>query len=91
MGQELGRIDICVNNAGIINWQPLLESDIEDFDRIMATNVRADVRRVAGNIAAFMRSGGQGGRIVNTGSVLRGIGPRQAARLLLVRSRRSSA
>ena len=41
IGEQLGRIDVCVNNAGIINWQALLDSDLEDFERIMATNVRA--------------------------------------------------
>ncbi len=73
VGQELGRIDICVNNAGIINWQPLLESDLEDFDRIMATNVRATFV-VSQECAAFMRAGGQGGRIINTSSVLGALG-----------------
>ena len=33
IGHELGRVDICVNNAGIINWQPVLDSDVEDFER----------------------------------------------------------
>jgi gluconate 5-dehydrogenase len=68
-GAELGRIDICVNNAGIINWQPLLESDEADFQRIMDTNVRASFV-MAQECAALMRAGGRGGRIINTGSVL---------------------
>lgn len=70
---ELGRIDICVNNAGIINWQPLLESDVEDFDRIMDTNVRATFV-MAQECAAAMRAGKGGGRIINVGSVLSTIG-----------------
>lgn len=73
VGAELGRLDICVNNAGIINWQPLLESDVDDFQRIMDTNVRATFV-VAQECAALMRAGGAGGRIINTGSVLGPLG-----------------
>lgn len=70
---ELGRIDICVNNAGIINWQPLLESDVEDFNRIMDTNVRATFV-MAQECATAMRAGKGGGRIINIGSVLSTVG-----------------
>jgi gluconate 5-dehydrogenase len=73
VGAEHGRLDICVNNAGIINWQPLLDSDVEDFDRIMDTNVRATFV-MAQECAALMRAGGDGGRIINTGSVLGPLG-----------------
>ena len=40
---ELGGLDIVVNNAGIdaTEWMPLHEWPIEDFDRILATNLRA--------------------------------------------------
>jgi gluconate 5-dehydrogenase len=70
---DLGRIDICVNNAGIINWQPVLESDLGDLEQIMDTNVRATFI-MAQECAAVMKAGGRGGRIVNTGSVLSTIG-----------------
>ncbi len=73
IGDKLGRLDVCVNNAGIINWQPLAESDVDDFDRIMQTNVRATFV-MSQECAALMRAGGRGGRIVNVGSVLSTIG-----------------
>jgi gluconate 5-dehydrogenase len=73
IGQELGRIDICVNNAGIINWQAVAESDADDFQRIMDTNVRATFV-TSQECAAFMRAGGRGGRIVNLGSILSTVG-----------------
>jgi len=73
VGEDLGRLDICVNNAGIINWQPLLDSDVEDFDRTMDTNARATFI-MAQESAALMRKGGSGGRIINTGSVLGPLG-----------------
>lgn len=73
IGASLGRIDICVNNAGIINWQPLLESDVDDFQAIMDTNVKATFI-VSQECSAIMRTGGRGGRIINTGSVLSSMG-----------------
>jgi NAD(P)-dependent dehydrogenase (short-subunit alcohol dehydrogenase family) len=40
---ELGGLDVVVNNAGIdaTEWVPLHEWPVEDFDRILATNLRA--------------------------------------------------
>jgi NAD(P)-dependent dehydrogenase (short-subunit alcohol dehydrogenase family) len=40
---ELDGLDVVVNNAGIdaMEWMPLHEWPIEDFDRILATNLRA--------------------------------------------------
>jgi gluconate 5-dehydrogenase len=73
IGGEVGRIDICVNNAGIINWQPVLDSDVEDFERILDTNVKASFI-MSQECAAFMRAGGRGGRIVNIGSILSTVG-----------------
>jgi gluconate 5-dehydrogenase len=73
IGHDLGRIDICVNNAGVINWQPVLDSDVADFDRIMETNVKASFV-MSQECAAIMRTGGRGGRIVNIGSLLSTVG-----------------
>lgn len=70
---EHGRIDICVNNAGIIDWQPLAESTMESFDAILDLNVKATFV-MSQACAAVMREGGAGGRIVNIGSVLSTIG-----------------
>ena len=70
---QLGRIDICVNNAGIIDWQPLDDSSLESFDAILDLNVKSTFL-MAQACAAVMRRGGAGGRIVNIGSVLSTIG-----------------
>ena len=69
----LGRVDISVNHAGIINWQNVLDSDLADFDRIMATNVKATFI-MAQECAAVMQAGQRGGRIINIGSILSTIG-----------------
>ncbi|HEX2037838.1 MAG TPA: 3-oxoacyl-ACP reductase family protein [Chloroflexota bacterium] len=37
---QLGKVDILVNNAGITTAPPLLEISVEDWDRVMAVNVR---------------------------------------------------
>lgn len=73
IGTAMGRIDICVNNAGIINWQPLLESEVDDFQSIMDTNVKSTFV-MSQECAAFMRTGGRGGRIINIGSLLSSLG-----------------
>lgn len=60
----LGRMDILVNNAGVAVIAPLAEFSIEDFDRIVAVNVRAVF--VASQEAS--KHMGEGGRIITIGS-----------------------
>ena len=37
---RFGRIDFLVNNAGALFWQPLADTPMPRFDRVMAVNVR---------------------------------------------------
>jgi citronellol/citronellal dehydrogenase len=39
--ERFGRIDILINNAGALFWQPLLETPPKRFDLVMGVNVRA--------------------------------------------------
>ncbi len=39
--QRFGRIDILINNAGALFWQPLLNTSAKRFDLVMAVNARA--------------------------------------------------
>lgn len=62
---KLGRLDVLVNNAGIAVINPVDKFLLEDFDEIVAVNIRAVF--VASQEAA--RHMGEGGRIITIGSV----------------------
>jgi len=59
-----GRIDILVNNAGVLAIAPIEKFSLEDFDKMIAVNVRGLF--VATQEAA--RHMGEGGRIIHIGS-----------------------
>ena len=63
--ERLGGLDILVNNAGIAHLAPLESFPLEEFDRLVAVNVRAvfaAIQAAAGHL-------GEGGRIITIGSV----------------------
>jgi len=62
---DFGRIDILVGNAGIHIVKPLDDFTLEDFERIIAVNVRA----VFVGIQAAARHMDVGSRIITIGSV----------------------
>ncbi|WP_343728549.1 SDR family oxidoreductase [Duganella sp.] len=62
---HFGQLDILVTNAGILNLAPIEEYALEDFDRMVATNVRGTF--VAMQAAARVMK--EGGRIVTIGSI----------------------
>ena len=63
----LGRLDVLVNNAGMNRRRPIAEATVDDFDTIVATNLRSAF--VLGKAAhPIMRDQG-GGAIVNVGSI----------------------
>jgi L-xylulose reductase len=65
--EAAGTVDYLVNNAGISILQPFLEARVEDFDHIMAVNVRA-VLVISQVIARNMIRNGIAGAIVNVSS-----------------------
>ena len=62
------RIDILFNNAGILGRQPLFEVTPEQFDRVMAVNVKGCLI-CAQAVAQVMIAQGIQGRIINNSSI----------------------
>jgi len=61
-----GTIDILVNNAGIALVDPLLEANVEDWDRTMAVNLRAPFVLAQALAPAMIAQGS--GKIINISS-----------------------
>jgi 2-deoxy-D-gluconate 3-dehydrogenase len=74
----LGRLDVCVCNAGMMNRDPALELALEELERVLAVNVTSAfaVSRAAARIFA---EAGTAGRIVHLASVTSFHGSVQAA------------
>ncbi len=70
--REHGRLDIAVNNAGIARDQLIVRMKPEDFDAVVATNLRGtwNVCRACARPMLKARSG----RIINLSSVVAGTG-----------------
>jgi NAD(P)-dependent dehydrogenase (short-subunit alcohol dehydrogenase family) len=64
--REFGRVDILFNNAGIIRRATVLELAENDWDRVMAVNVKA-IYLLSREVIPLMQKAG-GGTIINTAS-----------------------
>ena len=65
----VGPVDVLVNNAGIAGGGTALDTPAEDFDRIIATNLRG-VWLMSTATARRWREAKRGGAIVNIASIL---------------------
>jgi len=65
---DLGGLDIVCSNAGVADWEALLEATPESFDRQVAVNLTGAFN-VCQAAARSMVAAGRGGRIVVTSSV----------------------
>jgi len=75
--QQLGKLDILFNNAGIIRRASVLETGEEEWDRVMAVNVKSVFLLSKYAIPIMAKAGG--GVIINTASGWGLVGGRNAA------------
>jgi NAD(P)-dependent dehydrogenase (short-subunit alcohol dehydrogenase family) len=74
---RFGHCDLLVNNAGMIDPKPMIDTTPEEWDRMFAVNVRGvylTSRRALGPMIAR-----RGGAIVNVASISGVIGPESTA------------
>jgi NAD(P)-dependent dehydrogenase (short-subunit alcohol dehydrogenase family) len=74
---EHGRIDVLCNNAGISSVGDVVQSTLDDWERVFAVNVFG-VANMSRAVIPHMRAGG-GGAIVNTCSIVASVGLVQRA------------
>jgi NAD(P)-dependent dehydrogenase (short-subunit alcohol dehydrogenase family) len=75
--KEVGDVDVLVNNAGFAFFGPTAELDVERFDALFASNVRAPFLLVAAFAPGMAKRGK--GSIINIGSMAGTIGLAGAA------------
>ena len=76
--QRWGRIDILVNNAATILWKSIVDTTDDEWDRLLAVNVRSAFVHCRAAIPRLIEQGG--GAIVTTASISGLVGlPGQAA------------
>ena len=65
--EEFGRIDVLVNNAGIAEFKPMLETSYEEWARILAINLNGPF--ICSQACAPFMLKNEGGSIVNIASI----------------------
>jgi len=66
--EAFGRVNVLVNNAGALSVSTVEGISVEEWDRLMATNLKGPFLMSRAVLPAMRRAGG--GAIVNVGSVL---------------------
>jgi NAD(P)-dependent dehydrogenase (short-subunit alcohol dehydrogenase family) len=71
-----GRLDVLVNNAGMVDAEPAIDEPLERFQEVLAVNLVAPFALAQRAARAMLDGDGGGGTIVNVASILglRGVG-----------------
>src|SRR5262249_1865836 len=72
--KSFGRVDVLVNNAGILDDAPFLELPVEEFDRVLSVNLRGAFMMAQAAARQMVKQGrpadgASAGAIVNMSSI----------------------
>jgi NADP-dependent 3-hydroxy acid dehydrogenase YdfG len=64
---EFGRLDVVINNAGLMPIRPMAEANTDEWDAMIDINVKGVLYGIAAALPVFLRQ--QSGHFINLGSV----------------------